>query len=82
MKFSTRHIYIVLILAFLASVFCATPQLADAAAAGPARVPHNAFSKVARDDLLTPLRQQGEVRVIVGLQTPQEIAQLIDATPD
>jgi hypothetical protein len=65
------------------AIFCsAMLQLTQAAEIRQIKVPHNAFAKFARDDLLTPLRRQGEVRVIVGMQTPQEVAQPADLDAD
>src|SRR4051794_294144 len=68
----------ILLLALLLSI----APLGTAADLAPAKAPHNAYSKVARDDLLTPLARQGELRVIVGLQTPSEVSQLVDRDPD
>ena len=59
-----------------------TPAVIAAGAEPLVRIPHNASSKTARADLMAPLQSQGEVRIIVGLQTPQEIAQAVDTTPD
>ena len=68
----TRFAALTLSLA-LVSVLCSSvPQYAAAAASERAlKVPHSAFEKTAREDLLRPLHAQAEVRVIVGLQTPE-----------
>src|SRR5688572_9527536 len=39
-----------------------------AAAAEDARAPRSAYDKQDREDLAAPLREQGEIRVIVGLR--------------
>src|SRR4051794_33301909 len=68
------------ILAFVAVIFGSVPQVASPANATWA--PHNAFEKRDRDDLNIPLREHGEIRVVVGLQTPAEVAQQADSTRD
>jgi subtilisin family serine protease len=67
------------LLGVISAVFAQTATAADPLVA---RVPHNAYNKSGRDDLQTPLAQQGELRVLVGLQTPDEIRQNVDITPD
>ena len=67
------------LLGVISAVFA---QFATAADPLVARVPHNTDNKSGRDDLQTPLAQQGELRVLVGLQTPDEIRQNVDITPD
>ena len=42
----------------------------------------NAHEKRDREDLLAPLREQGEVRIIVGLRSAQAVAQSVDRVPD
>ena len=82
MKFSIRRFNLPAILAFLALLCLAVPQFARAADERPDRARHNAFDKHDREDLAAPIREKGEVHVIVGLQTPQEIAGPDDRTPD
>src|SRR5258706_2664751 len=79
MKSSGHRFSLSAILAFLIVLCMAVPQFAQAA---EARVPHNAFDKVLRPDLAAPLSAQGEIRVVVGLQTLSEIARPVDTTPD
>src|SRR5258707_301705 len=79
MKSSGSRFSLSAILAFLIAICLAAPQLAQAA---EARVPHNAFDKVLRPDLAAPLSTQGEIRVVVGLQTADEIARPVDTSPD
>src|SRR5258706_13680794 len=79
MKSSGHRFSLSAVLAFLIVVCMAVPQLAQAA---EARVPHNAFDKVLRPDLAAPLAARGEIRVVVGLQTANEIARPVDTTPD
>src|SRR5687767_11858441 len=82
MKSAPKSLNTSIILVLLAVVWAALPLVAQAADGRTGKLPHNAFSKFARDDLLAPLRRQGEVRVIVGLQTPQEVAQPADVDAD
>src|SRR3712207_4975333 len=68
---------------FLTLICLAFPQPGQAAAGDRAiKQPHNAFGKTGREDLVAALRDRGEVRVIVGLQTPREMAEGSDSTPD
>jgi hypothetical protein len=46
------------------------------------KAPHSAFNKAWREDLLAAFRDRGEVRVLVGLQTADEVAPAADPTPD
>src|SRR5215813_6870882 len=78
---SVRRLGVPAILAFLAVLCLAMPQLAGAAERS-ARVAQNAFERQGREDLAGALREAGEVRVIVGLQTAQELSQGVDGTPD
>jgi subtilisin family serine protease len=72
-----------IILAFVAIVSLGLPRFAGAAPADrDARVPHDAFTKNVRPDLIQALREGGEVRVIVGLQNALEIAELAPQVPD
>src|SRR3712207_5281011 len=71
------------VLALLAAVALQiSPSTYAAAGDRATKVPHNAASKAAREDLSAPLRERGEIRVVVGLQTPVEIAESVDRTPD
>jgi hypothetical protein len=66
----------------LVSIVCLIlPELARAADGSSPRAPQNAFTKLDREDLAERIRERGEVRVIVGLQTLQEIAEG-DRAPD
>ena len=49
------------------SILClAVPGLLQAQADRPAKVPHSAFERADREDLAAPLREKGEIRVIIG----------------
>ena len=48
--------------------------LPEVAAAEEARIPRSAFNKQNRDDLAAPLREKGEIRVIVGLRGADQAA--------
>ena len=72
MKSTSRLFSTHLLCALLLVAYAAMPPLTQAAERESAKIPHNAFSRVEREDLAAPLREQGEIRVLVGLQTPTE----------
>ena len=63
-------------------IFLIVPGAADAADPGAPRARQDAYTKIDRQDLAERIQQSGDIRVIVGLQTPQEFAQGVDRAPD
>src|SRR4030095_16705274 len=73
---AARLLALLSLIVFLASV---TAVAADRDAVKQFRDAHQKF---ARDDLSAAIRESGEVRVIVGLETPDEIAQIAERISD
>jgi subtilisin family serine protease len=67
-----------LIFLVLAAFLLQLPQIARAAEDAQPKIPTSASKKSSRDDLVAALRDTGDIRVVVGLQTPSDIS---DATP-
>lgn len=84
MKLPATRLNLGLTLRLVALLWLLVPQLAYAAAADhkPGKAPHNAAAKSDREDLLEPLRERGEVRVIVGLETIGDATPSADKSPD
>ncbi len=82
MKLVLRHFLAGVLLALLPSIAPIASETAVAAEVRLVGVPRDARQKFDREDLAAPIRENGEVRVIVGLQTPEEIAQVVEQISD
>ena len=69
LKLVLRHFLAGVLLAFLPSIAPIASETAAAADAQPVKAARDAHQKLDREDLAAPLRETGEVRVIVGLET-------------
>src|SRR5262245_7617310 len=68
-----------LLLALLQMVIAETAAAAEGFGVS---APRDAHEKHDRDDLAAPLRERGEIRGIVGLQTPEETERRFARVPD
>src|SRR5262245_34053177 len=70
------------LLALLPLIVLLATLSASAADRDAVRVLRDAHEKFDRNDLSAPIRESGEVRVIVGLETSDDIAQIAERIPD